>query len=114
MVKSGVRIRIVLVTCGSRAEARRIARKLVEARLAACVNLVSAPVESIYRWKGKLESAREFLLIMKTTSTRLASLEQKIKQLHSHEVPEFLVIPVTAGSREYLSWVHESVGKAKG
>ncbi len=114
MVKSGGPVRIVLVTCGSRAEARRIARRVVEARLAACVNIVSAPVESIYRWKGKLDSAREFLLIIKTTSARLATLEKKIKQLHSYEVPEFIAIPASSGSREYLFWVQESVGQAEG
>jgi len=109
MVRSGGRIRIVLVTCGSRIEARRIARKLVEARLAACVNIVSAPVESIYRWKGKLETAREFLLVIKTAASRLGALEKEIKKLHSYEVPEFLVLSVSAGSADYLKWLGESV-----
>jgi len=101
--------RVVLVTCGSLREARRIARGVVEARLAACANIVSAPVESVYRWKGKVERAREFLLVIKTTAKRLGVLEKEVKRLHSYEVPEFIALPIVAGSREYLRWLGESV-----
>ena len=69
---------VVLVTCGIRAEARKIARLVVAARLAACVNVLSAPVESIYRWKGKVETAKEFLLVMKTTHARFPALRDAI------------------------------------
>lgn len=97
--------RVVLVTCGSLKEARKIAKVVVEKRLAACVNVVSAPVESVYRWKGKIETAREFLLFVKTTVGRLKLLEKEIVELHSYDVPEFLVLKVAGGSREYLSWL---------
>jgi len=106
---SGKQARMVLVTCGTMAEARRIARGVVEARLAACVNIVGAPVESIYRWKGKVEKAREFLLVMKTTAARLAALEREVKRLHSYDVPEFIALGVAAGSRGYLAWLIASV-----
>ena len=97
--------RVVLVTCGSLAEARKIAKIVVEKGLAACVNVISAPVESVYRWKGKVETAKEFLLIMKTTRRRLKGLEKEIARVHSYDVPEFLVLGVTGGSRNYLSWL---------
>jgi periplasmic divalent cation tolerance protein len=109
-VKSGGRVRIVLVTCGNPAEARRIARSVVEKRLAACVNIVLGPVESVYRWKAKVERARERLLIIKTTEARLAKLEQEVKRLHKYQMPEFLVLEVKAGSRDYLGWVRLNVG----
>ena len=101
--------RIVLVTCGTLKESRRIARKVVEKRLAACVNIVLGPVESIYTWKGKLEHTREHLLVIKTTANRLGNLEKEIKHLHSYAVPELLVVQVIAGSKKYLSWLSESV-----
>ena len=107
---SGKGKRVVLVTCGSLKEARRIARGVVGKRLAACVNIGTAPVESVYRWKGKVESAREYLLVIKTSATRLAALEKEVKRLHSYDVPEFVVLEIAAGSKEYLRWVEESVG----
>ncbi|MBZ5528749.1 MAG: divalent-cation tolerance protein CutA [Acidobacteriia bacterium] len=102
---SGKQARVVLVTCGSLGEARRIARAVVEGRLAACVNIVGAPVESVYRWKGKVEKAREYLLVMKTTEARLAALEREVTRLHNYDVPEFIALAVSAGSREYLRWL---------
>ncbi|HEY2820534.1 MAG TPA: divalent-cation tolerance protein CutA [Candidatus Acidoferrum sp.] len=106
---SGKGKRVVLVTCGSLREARKIARGVVEKKLAACVNVGTAAVESIYRWKGKVETAREFLLIIKTTAARLEALEKEVKRLHSYDVPEFVVLGIAAGSKEYLLWVEESV-----
>lgn len=108
-MKAGGGNRIVLVTCGSAAKARKIARSVVDRRLAACANVVSAPVESVYRWKGEVKKAREYLLIMKTTATRLNQLEREVKRLHSYDVPEFIALPVAAGSRDYLSWIADSV-----
>lgn len=104
---------IVLVTCGSRKEAWRIARALVEAKLAACVNVVQAPVESIYRWKGKVETAREYLLVIKSLRKRFAALEKEVRRLHSYDVPEIIALPVDRGSRPYLAWVENSVKRAK-
>jgi periplasmic divalent cation tolerance protein len=101
--------RIVLVTCATPAEARRIARAVVRRRLAACVNIFLSPVESLYTWKGKLEKTREYLLVMKTTAKRLAELENEVRRLHSYDVPEFIALPITEGSRKYLSWLDESV-----
>jgi periplasmic divalent cation tolerance protein len=98
---------MVLVTCASMTEARRIGRSVVEKKLAACANAV-AGVESIYRWKEKVEQAREVLVMMKTTAAKLGDLEKEVKRVHSYEVPEFVVLPLVAGSREYLKWVGES------
>ena len=101
--------RIVLVTCPSLALGQKIAKAVVEKRLAACVNVVRSPVASYYAWKGKLESAREHLLIMKTTSKRLPELEREVRRLHTYEIPEFVVLPIAGGSADYLSWLSESV-----
>ncbi|HTW24204.1 MAG TPA: divalent-cation tolerance protein CutA [Candidatus Baltobacteraceae bacterium] len=100
---------VVLVTCGSAKEARRIARGVVEEKLAACVNIVDARVQSIYRWKGKVESAKEFLLIVKTSRRRMPLLQKRIEQLHSYDVPEIIALPIAAGSRKYLAWLADSI-----
>ena len=99
---------MVLVTCPSLALARKIARAVVEKRLAACVNVVQSPVESLYTWKGRLESARERLLLIKTTAERLSLLEREVKRLHTYAVPEFIALPITEGSPEYLAWLGET------
>jgi len=109
---AGKQNRIVLVTCGSIIEARTIATKVVRQRLAACVNIVLGPVQSIYRWKGKVQTAREVLMVLKTTANRLEGLEREVKRLHSYDVPELIVVPIRAGSREYLAWMNESVKPA--
>ena len=101
--------RVVLVTCETLVQAKRIARAAVEAKLAACVNVMLSPVESIYRWKGKVEVSREYLLVMKSTARRLRKLERLVRSRHSYDVPEFLVLPVVSGSREYLAWLVDSV-----
>jgi periplasmic divalent cation tolerance protein len=100
---------VVLVTCASAAEARRIAKTVVEERLAACVNVLPGAVTSIYRWKGKVETARERLLLIKTSRKRLAKLHAAVERLHSYEVPEFIALPIVQGSRAYLNWLAESV-----
>jgi periplasmic divalent cation tolerance protein len=104
--------RVVLVTCGTLMEGRRIARRVVSSRLAACVNIILSPVESFYTWKGKLEKAREYLLVIKTTVERLAELEDQVKRLHSYEVPEFIALAAAEGSAKYLLWLEDSVTKA--
>ena len=106
---------VVLVTCGSRAEGQTIAREVVTRRLAACANLLETPVESVYRWKGKVEKAREFLLLIKTSARRLPALQAEVERLHSYDVPEFIALPIAAGSPAYLRWLAECVapeGKA--
>src|SRR5713101_9353419 len=102
--------RIVLVTCPSVALARKIARTAVGKRLAACVNIMLSPVESFYTWKGKVERAREYLLVMKTAAKRLPELENEVKRLHSYDVPEFIALSIVAGSRNYIAWLRESAG----
>jgi len=104
---------VVLVTCESARQARTIASELVKRRLAACGNVVEAPVRSIYRWKGKVESAKEFLVILKSSRRRFAALEKAVRELHTYDVPEIIALPVVAGSRPYLDWVAESVTAAR-
>jgi len=100
--------RIVLTTAGSEEEAQKIARHLVEKRLAACVNIIPQ-VESIYRWQGKVESAREWLLLVKTTQERFPAVRDAIRELHSYDVPECVVLSIEAGSSDYLQWLADSV-----
>lgn len=100
---------VVLMTCGSAKEARRIAKAVVERRLAACVNILDARVHSIYRWKGRVESAREFLLVMKTSRRRFAVLQKKIQELHSYDVPEIIALPIVAGAPGYLRWIADAL-----
>jgi periplasmic divalent cation tolerance protein len=104
---------VVLVTCASAKQARTIARALVERRLAACGNVIEAPVRSIYRWKGKVESAKEFLLILKSSRERFAAIESAVRKVHSYDVPEIIALAVVEGSRRYLDWISESVRGAK-
>ena len=101
--------RVVLTTASSVDEAKKIANALVEGRLAACVNIVPK-IESVYRWVGKVEEAQECLLIIKTTAALIPTLRDSIQQVHSYELPEFLVIAVEDGSEEYLKWIASSVG----
>lgn len=103
---------VVLVTCKNRREGQRIARALVEQRLAACVNVLQAPVRSVYRWKSRVESAAEVLLIFKTSRRRFPELEAAVRRLHSYEVPECIALPVVAGSRAYLAWLEDCLRPA--
>ena len=101
--------RIALTTAGSAEEARRIAQALVDRRLAACVNIVPQ-VESIFRWQGKIENASEFLLLIKTEAGVFDDLCDAVKELHSYQLPECIMLEVRAGSSEYLDWIEENVG----
>jgi periplasmic divalent cation tolerance protein len=103
---------VVLVTCGTEKDARRIARALVGRRLAACVNLLSVPVHSIYSWKGKVKSAEEFLMMIKTSRKRFQAVAREVKRLHSYEVPEIIALPISTGSTEYLDWISVSVSES--
>jgi len=100
--------RIVLTTAGSRDEAQRIAHALVERQLAGCVNVVS-PVESIYRWQGKVEEAEEWLLVIKTTASAFEQVRGAIQALHSYELPECVCLAIEDGSPGYLQWLEEAV-----
>ena len=99
--------KLVLSTAGSKEEAQKIARSLVEQLLAACVNIVV--VESIYRWEGEVEQAQEWLLVIKTTDEAFQRVRGAITELHSYEVPECISISVEDGSAEYLQWISDSV-----
>jgi periplasmic divalent cation tolerance protein len=104
--------RIVLTTAGSEEEARKIAHHLVENRLAACVNIVPQ-VESIYRWQGKVDSSREWLLLVKTANEKFEVVRDAICKLHSYDVPECIALSIDDGSSEYLQWLADSVREAK-
>ena len=99
---------IIMVTCASRKEARRIADSLLKKRLVACANIVTE-VESSFWWKGRVEKAKEVLLLMKTLEANFRKVEAQVKSLHSYEVPEVIAIPIAAGSKSYLDWIVESV-----
>lgn len=99
---------IVLVTAPKIKVARKLARAALAARLVACANLMPK-IESHYRWRGKVESAREVLLVMKTTRPKIEKLWELIQEKHPYDTPEFLVLPVTGGSAKYLTWLNESI-----
>jgi len=108
-MKRETKYRVVLVTCATLEDARKIARGVVEKRLAACANIVTHAVESFYTWEGKLENSSEYLLMMKTTEERLAELQKEVLSLHSYDMPEFVVLPIVEGSEAYLKWLGENV-----
>jgi periplasmic divalent cation tolerance protein len=100
--------RIVLTTAGSHEDARKLAQALVERSLAACVNIVPR-IESVYRWQGKVETAEESLLIIKTQAEAFERVRDTIKELHSYELPECVMLEVSGGSEGYLNWIAENV-----
>lgn len=95
---------IVYCTCPDADSAARIARTLVEERLAACVNQL-AGATSTYRWQGRIEQASEILLLIKTTAERLPALQQRLPQLHPYELPELIAVEAAGGLPAYLDWV---------
>jgi periplasmic divalent cation tolerance protein len=98
---------LVLTTLPADADAGTFAHTLVDARLAACVNLLPV-MDSVYRWEGKVEQERERQLVIKTSRARLADLWERVRELHPYDVPEFLVLPIVDGHDAYLRWVGES------
>jgi periplasmic divalent cation tolerance protein len=99
---------VVLITAGSNEEATRIGQRLLEERLAACVNTTGG-VESKFWWQGKLDEAREAALIVKTKAGLLPDIIKSVKKVHSYEVPEIIALPIVGGSREYLDWIDSMV-----
>jgi periplasmic divalent cation tolerance protein len=100
--------KLVISTVGSKDEASKVAAVLVREQIAACVNIVG-PIESLYRWQGNVETAQEFLLLVKTISARSADVIKRIRELHSYELPEAIEVNIEGGSADYLKWIAESV-----
>jgi periplasmic divalent cation tolerance protein len=109
MVNAASPFVIVLTTFPADGDAEMVARKLVEERLAACVNILPV-MESVYRWEGSIDQSREHQLVMKTAHDRVDELKRRLEELHPFDVPEFLVLPVIGGTDRYLAWIRESVG----
>ncbi len=107
-MKSASSFALVLVTTPDMKTARSLAKAALNARLVACANLLPK-IESRYRWQEKIEVAPEVLMILKTTKSKLASLEKLILAGHPYDTPEFLVLPLKAGCRKYLGWLADSV-----
>jgi len=103
---------VVLTGCAAEADAERMARALVDGRLAACVNVVPG-VRSFYHWKGATESTQEYLLIIKTSRDLFGALRAEMEKLHPYELPELLALPVVAGAENYLSWLQSNLRGAE-
>jgi periplasmic divalent cation tolerance protein len=99
----------ISTTAGTREVAERIAVELVDRRLAACVH-VGGPIQSTYRWQGKVESAEEWTCVAKTSREQIAAIQELLKSLHPYEVPELVAMPIVGGSDAYLKWVEEQLG----
>jgi periplasmic divalent cation tolerance protein len=104
---------LVLTTLPAGADAPAFARRLVDLRLAACVNLL-APMESVYRWEGQIEQESERQIVIKTTRPQVPSLWESVRELHPYDIPEFVVLPVVDGNDAYLRWIGESTGAEPG
>ena len=102
---------VILVTAASPDECKKIARHLVEARLAACVN-ISQPIESVYRWEGQIVEEGEFLLFIKSARELFPEIKTEISKIHSYRTPEIICLPILDGSRDYLQWISDSVKPA--
>lgn len=100
---------VVMTTTETREDGERLAHLLVEANLAACVQILPQ-ITSVYRWKGQIESTKENLILIKTTRNAYPAVEAAIKGAHQYETPEIIAVPVEAGSAAYLAWLLESVG----
>ena len=100
--------KLIISTASSKEEASKIAGVLIREQFAACVN-IAGPIESVYRWQGSVETSQEFLLLIKTTSTRSADVIKRVRELHSYELPEAIEVNIEGGSADYLKWIAESV-----
>ena len=99
---------VMLVTAPSVASARKIARALLDARAAACVNIVPR-IESHYRWQGKIESTHEVLLLIKTAQVKTAQVTRLVRHIHPYQVPEIIALPISHGLPAYLRWIEENL-----
>lgn len=101
---------VIFITVGDRNEATKIARALVEEKLAACVNILDG-VHSVFRWGGKVDEAKEILLMAKSSDRLLDNVVRRVKELHSYTNPEIVALPVAGGSGDYLDWITSSLGE---
>ncbi|MFC1594029.1 divalent-cation tolerance protein CutA [Candidatus Omnitrophota bacterium] len=101
---------VVLVTAANKEEAQKISNGLIQEKLAACVNVIDG-VNSIFWWEGKVDSAQETLLVIKTKQSLFEELEKKVKELHSYDCPEIIALSITAGNKAYLDWIDDSTKK---
>lgn len=99
---------VVMITCCSKREALKIKRALLEKRIAACVNVISS-IESFFWWQGKIDSAKEVLLLVKTKKSLFKEVITLVKKIHQYDAPEIIALPIVAGSKEYLSWMEKSL-----
>ena len=102
---------VVLITAASRRECKKIAKHLVEEKLAACVNITQG-IESVYRWEGKVTTDKEYLMLIKTTREVFDEIKHAVAQIHSYHTPEIICLPIIDGSRNYLEWVGNSVKRS--
>lgn len=109
--KDAFRALLIMTTVPDEAVAKKLARVLVERRLAACVHLLP-PIRAVYRWQNAIEEATEVPVHIKSVQARYAELEAAIRELHPYEVPEIVAVPIAAGSQDYLGWLGEQVGNA--
>jgi periplasmic divalent cation tolerance protein len=103
---------VVMVTTGKPSEARKIAKQLVEAKLAACVN-ITQPIRSVYRWQGKVVDDKEFILLIKTSRELFPAIQAQVARLHSYKTPEMICLPIIDGSADYLNWLADSLKMAQ-
>lgn len=99
---------VVLVTAPSKDEAEKIAKTLLEERLIACANIIS-PTHSLFWWQGKIDNVQEHLILMKTRKALFSKVSERVKAIHSYQVPEIIALPIMEGSKDYLKWLDESL-----
>jgi len=102
---------VIMVTASSRRECRKIARRLIDEKLAACVN-ITQPIQSVYHWEGKIEQSKEFLMFIKSNRDLFPQIKAEIDLVHSYHTPEIICLPIIDGSPNYLQWVSDSVRPA--
>ncbi len=103
---------VVLVTAGNKKEAKSIAEALIKNKLAACVNIIDN-IKSLFWWQGKIDSAQELLLVIKSKKSKLTAVIKLVKSLHSYSVPEIIALPIAGGEKKYLEWIDDSLGKSR-
>ena len=100
---------VIFSTCANKKEAGRIAERLVKNKLVACVNIIDG-IESVFRWRGRVDRAKEALLVIKSKQSKLNKIIKLVKSLHSYQVPEIIALPIIGGHTPYLDWIDESTG----